>query len=114
MEEAIREADEAVELSDDAWFREQRAQVYAMAGLNEKAREILEGLLSKKFPGYLSPTQIGAIYCLLGEKDRGWEWMQKAHETRDTPLAMLNRCHWMKGAREDPRHLDLLKRLGLN
>jgi hypothetical protein len=82
--------------------------------MNEKAREVLDGLLSKKYPGYSSPAQIGTIYYLLGEKDRGWEWMQKAFEARDTFLVMFNRASAMKAAREDPRYLDLLKRLGLD
>jgi TolB-like protein/Tfp pilus assembly protein PilF len=114
FEEATKEADEAVKLYDDAWFREQQAQVYAMAGLNEKSKEILEGLLSKKFPGYISPTQVGAIYYLLGERDKGWEWMQKAYKTKDTFLAMLNRCDVMKAARQDPRFVELLGKMKLS
>jgi TolB-like protein len=113
FEEAIREADETVRLSDEAWNRESQAMVYAMAGLNEKAREILDGVLSKKFPGYPAASQIGAIYYVLGEKDKGWEWMQKAYEARDTGLAMWNRCPTMKAAREDPRFVELLGRMKL-
>jgi tetratricopeptide (TPR) repeat protein len=113
FEEAVREADEAVRLSDVASYRERQAQVYAMAGLEEKVGEILDGLLSKKFPGYLSPSQVGAIYYLLGEKDKGWEWMQKAYEARDTNLAMFNRSYTMKAAREDPRFVELLGKMKL-
>jgi TolB-like protein/Flp pilus assembly protein TadD len=113
FEEAVREADEGVKFSDDAWYCEQQAQVYAMSGLNERAREVLDGLLSKKFPGYSSPTQIGAIYYLLSEEDKGWEWMQKAYEARDTVLAMWSRCRTMKAAREDPRFVELLGKMKL-
>jgi tetratricopeptide (TPR) repeat protein len=113
FEEAIREADEAVRFSDEMYTREWQAQVYAMVGLEEKAREMLDGLLSKKFPGCLSPTFIGATFYLLREKDRGWEWMQKAYEARDTVLVMHNANPTMKAARHDQRYLDLLKRLGL-
>lgn len=113
FEEAVREADEAVRLSNDAWSVEQQAMVYAIAGLKKETREILEGLLTKKFPGYVAASMIGAIYYLLGEKDAGWEWIQKAYEARDTFLVMWNSTSVMKAAREDPRFLDLLKRLGL-
>jgi tetratricopeptide (TPR) repeat protein len=113
FEDAVREADEAVRLSNEAWFVESQAAVYAMAGLKKEAKEILEGLLTKKFPGYAAASMIGAIYYLLGEKDTGWEWMQKAYEARDTFLVMWNNTSMMKAAREDPRFLDLLKRLGL-
>jgi hypothetical protein len=113
FEEAVREADEAARLAGDVWHHELQAQVYVMVGLEEKAREMLDGLLSKKFPGCLSPTFIGVTFYLLGEKDRGWEWMQKAYEARDTVLVMHNANPTMKAARQDPRYLGLLKRLGL-
>jgi TolB-like protein/KaiC/GvpD/RAD55 family RecA-like ATPase/Flp pilus assembly protein TadD len=114
FEEAVREADEAAALAGDVFEHEWQAQVYAMAGLKEKAREILDDVLSRKYPGYPCPSQIGTIYYLLGEKDRGWEWMQKAYKARDTGLVMLNRNPARKSAREDLRYLDLLKKLGLN
>jgi Tfp pilus assembly protein PilF len=114
FEEAVREADEAAGLEGDVWHHELQAQIYAMAGLKEKARKILDNAQSRKYPGYPSPAHIGTIYYLLGEKDRGWEWMQKAYEARDTALVMQNRNLATKAAREDPRYLDLLKKLGLD
>jgi Tfp pilus assembly protein PilF len=114
LEEAVKEADEAVRLSNETMLVELQAAVYAMAGLMKEAREILEGLLTKKFPGYAAASMIGAIYYFLGEKDAGWEWMHKAYEARDTVLVMWNNTSVMKAAREDPRFLDLLKRLGLS
>jgi TolB-like protein/Flp pilus assembly protein TadD len=121
FEEAVKKADEAGKLSDDSSPRSFetslhsfRAKVYAVAGAKERARVILEGLLSKKYVGSPSASQIGTIYYLLGEKDKGWEWMQKAFQTRDTALVMLNNEPVQKAAREDPRYLDLLKKLGLD
>jgi len=112
FEEAVREADEAARLAGDVFHHEMQAQIYAIAGLKEKAEEILDSILSRKYPGFHSPTEIGTIYYLLGEKDRGWEWMQKAYKTRDTGLVMSMLA--TKAAREDPRYLDLLKKLGLS
>jgi tetratricopeptide (TPR) repeat protein len=114
FEEGVREAEEGVRLSNEVWPVEVQAAVYAMAGLKKEAREILEGLLTKKFPGYAAASMIGAIYYLLGEKDTGWGWMQKAYEARDTFLVMWNNTSVMQAAREDPRFLDLMKKLGLN
>jgi TolB-like protein/Tfp pilus assembly protein PilF len=112
FKEAVREADEAVSLDDVAHTRVVQAQVYAMAGLKERAREILDGVLSK-FPGY-SRAYVGVIYYLLGEKDKGWEWMLKAYETRDGGLVININSPAKKAAREDPRYLDLMKRIGLS
>ena len=98
----------------DQQNRECQAGIYAVAGQEKQAREILEGLLAKKYQGYAAPSGIGAIYYLLGEKDRGWEWMQKAYESRDTAWLGFIRTFPYVAAREDPRYLDLLKRLGLD
>ena len=112
-EEAIKEADKTISISDEALFREFQAQVYALIGLREKAREILDGLLSKKFKGYASPKQIGLVYYMLGEKDSGYQWMQKAYEARDVSLPMMNKWPTEKVAREDPRFIELLNRMKL-
>ena len=112
-EEAIKEADKMISISDEAIFRELQAQVYALVGLKEKAREILDGLLSKKFKGYASPMQIGLTYYILGEKDSGYQWMEKAYEARDAMLPMMNKWPTEKVAREDPRFIELLSRMKL-
>ncbi len=113
-EEAIKEADKMVSSSDEALSREFQGQVYAWAGLKEKAREILEGLQSEKFKGYASPMQIGIVYYLLGDKDNGFQWMQKAYDDRDPGLPMTSRYPTLKVAREDPRFVELLNRIKLN
>ena len=112
-DEAIKEADKMISISDEAVFREFQAQVYALVGLKEKAREILNGLLSKKFKGYASPMQIGLVYYMLGEKDRGYQLMQDAHKARDASLPMMNKWPTEKAAREDPRFVELLNRMKL-
>ena len=112
-EEAIKEADKMISISDEAVFRELQAQVFALLGLKEKAREILNGLLSKKFKGYASPTQIGVIYYMLGEKNSGYQWMQKAYEARDAFLPMTNKWPTLNVAREDSRFIELLNRMKL-
>jgi len=84
-----------------------------LVGLKEKAREILNGLLSKKFKGYASPMHIGLVYYMLGEKDSGFRWMQNAYEARDTSLPMMNKWPTEDAAREDPRFVELLNRMKL-
>jgi len=112
-EEAVRESDKMISISDEALFRESQAQVYAVVGLKEKAREILNGLLSGNFRGYASPMEIGVAYYLLGEKDSGFQWIQKAYEARDANLPMTCRWPTSNAAREDPRFAKLLGRMKL-
>lgn len=113
VEEAIKESDKLISISDEAVYREFQAQVYALVGLKEKAREILNGLLSNKFRGYASPMQIGLVYYMLGEKDSGYQLMQEAHKARDAMLPMMNKWPTEKAAREDPRFVELLNRMKL-
>ena len=112
-EEAIKESDKMISVSDEALFRESQAQVHALVGLKEKAKEILDGLLSGKFKGYASPMEIGVAYYLLGEKNTGFQWVQKAYEARDANLPMT--CGWptTNAARQDPRFVELLGRMKL-
>jgi adenylate cyclase len=112
-EEAIKEADKMISISDEAYFREFQAQVYALVGLKEKAREILNGLLSKKFKGYTSPMQVGLVYYMLGDQDSGFRWMQNAYEARDAFLATMNKWPTEDAARQDPRFVELLNRMKL-
>ena len=112
--EAVKAADEAIGISDEAWFRGFQAQIYALAGLKDRAREVLDGLLSNRFKGYPSPAQIGVVYYILGEKDEGFHWMEKAYNARDTSLAMNNNLPALKAAREDKRFIELLGRMGLS
>jgi hypothetical protein len=113
VEEAIKEADQMIHISDEALFRQFQALVYALVGLKEKAWEILNGLLAKKFKGYASPMQIGLLYYLLGENDNGYQWMQKAYEARDANLPFA--CKWptSKVAREDQRFIELFNKMQL-
>lgn len=110
---AIKSADTMIGISDEAFFRGFQGWVYALVGEEEKAREILDGLQSGKYHGYSSPVDSAATYYLLGEKDRGYEWMQKAYEVRSATLPILNRWPILNKAREDPRYLEILRKMNL-
>ena len=111
--DAIREVEMMITISDEALFRGFQAQIYALIGLKEQAREILNGLLSKKFKGYTSPMQIGLIHYILGEKDSGYQSMQEAYEVRDAFLPMMNKWPTEYAARQDPRFIELLNKMKL-
>ena len=112
-EEAIRESEEMIRISGESLFRESQAQVYAFAGQIEKAREILNGLLSGKFRGYVSPMHVGLIYYSLGDMENGYLWIEKAYEARDPGLPYT--CKWPVSnvAMKDPRFVELLHRINI-
>jgi hypothetical protein len=56
---------------------------------------------------------IAADYAALGEKDRAFNWLEKAYEKRDFFLPTLAVNPYMDPLRSDPRFQDLLRRIGL-
>ncbi len=62
---------------------------------------------------YVKPTFIAKIYAQLGEKDRAFEWLEKAYTERDSDLTELRAEPGYNPLRSDPRFQDLLRRVGL-
>ncbi|MDD3643781.1 MAG: tetratricopeptide repeat protein, partial [Candidatus Krumholzibacteria bacterium] len=86
---------------------------YAMAGEKEKARAVLDHLLEMSKERWVSPFVIATIYVGLGEQDRGFEWLGKAYEERDSRLAYLKVHPVYDIVKSDPRYLAMLERVGL-
>lgn len=60
-----------------------------------------------------SPTSIGLSHFVQGDKDLGFEWLERAYEEGDVHLTSL-KVNWeLDGVRNDPRYIDLVRRLGL-
>ena len=56
---------------------------------------------------------IAADYALLGEKNKAFEWLEKAFQEREVPLVYLKVDTSFEALRSDPRFNDLLRRMGL-
>ena len=56
---------------------------------------------------------IAVGYFFLGETDRGFEWLEKSYAWKEGSLLGIKSESAMDSLRDDPRYLDLLKRLGL-
>jgi hypothetical protein len=82
--------------------------VYALAGLGEKAREILSDLLTGESKRYVSPAKVGLTCYALGEKENGYKWTQVAYEQRDPGLPFF--CKWSASypSWKDERFIKLL------
>jgi len=112
-EEAKEAVDKTVSMDDQAFFRVQQALVYASVGRAGEARRLLENVLNGKYKGYAAPYEIGSVYYLLGDLDRGFEWMRKAYDERDSSIPYYNKWPILEANRKDPRFLDMLRRLKL-
>ncbi|MBI4468269.1 MAG: tetratricopeptide repeat protein [Acidobacteria bacterium] len=88
--------------------------VYAVSGRTAEARKILDEFmeLSKKQP--LQSIRVAVIYAGLGERDKAFEWIEKAYleRPRNQLWETVNEHYFFDNLRSDPRFTDLLRRMG--
>jgi TolB-like protein/DNA-binding winged helix-turn-helix (wHTH) protein len=60
----------------------------------------------------VSPYLYATRYAALGERDRAFEWLEKAFEDRDTSIVSLKVDPACDNLRSDPRFPSLLRRIG--
>jgi tetratricopeptide (TPR) repeat protein len=84
---------------------------YAVAGDQPAAREVLGTLLARAKSEYVSPYEIAVIHAGLGDKDRAFEWLEKAFADRSTFLVYFRMDPRIWSLRDDPRFQDLLARM---
>jgi len=86
---------------------------HARLGQKAEAYEQLARLDQKSKQTYVSAIYKAFIYAGLDEKDKAFEWFEKAYAERPTYLIYLNVEPSMDNLRSDPRYRDLLERVGL-
>jgi len=105
--EAVKEAEEFVKMEGGSWTstysKLHLARVYALAGKKEDAEKIIQDAISERERRSVSPTGIGWVKVLLGEKEEGYAWLAKAFEEHDPSLLYFNGYPWTKEIRADPR-----------
>jgi TolB-like protein/DNA-binding winged helix-turn-helix (wHTH) protein/Flp pilus assembly protein TadD len=113
--EAVSEYQKAVEMSNsDQDAVASLAHAYAVIGQPAEARKILRDLEQKSKTVYVSPYIIATIYAGLGEKDRAFEFLEKAYQQRSLDIAWHIKADLrMDNLRSDPRFQNLLRRVGL-
>ena len=76
-------------------------------------RKTLEYELEYYEKGVGSPAFVAGSYARLGEKEKAFEWLEKAYAERDSYLIYLKTNGDFDPLRFDPRFKDLLRRIGL-
>ena len=111
--EAIPEYQKAVDLSQQNTDPVAcLAYAYARAGKKSEAEKILRDFLQRSETSYLSPYMIATIYAGLGNKDKAFEYLEKAYQERTPDLPYFLRADLrMDTLRSDPRFQDLESRM---
>jgi serine/threonine-protein kinase len=88
-------------------------EAYEQGGLEGFWRRFLSfpaALLNSK---YVSPFSMAVKNALIGEKDRAFDWLERAYEERAGFLVMVKVEPRLERLRSDPRYKDLLRRMRL-
>jgi tetratricopeptide (TPR) repeat protein len=88
-------------------------KIYAQSGKDGIWRDTLEYLLDRAKTGDVRSFWISGLYARLGDKDKSFEWLNKALEDRSVGFTYLIADARWDNIRSDPRYDALLKRVGL-
>ena len=105
----------AIENAPERWNRQPMlAYGYAVSGRRDEAQKILDEQKELAKQGrYISPYNFAIIYTGIGDKDRAFEWLDKAYEEHSQPLEHVKSRPLFDSLRSDPRFTDLLGRMKL-
>ncbi|WP_263366681.1 protein kinase domain-containing protein [Edaphobacter bradus] len=115
LPEAIPEYQKAVELSQgDTDPSAGLAHAYAATSQRANAEKILREFIQKSKTSYVSPYMIGTIYAGLGDKNKAFEYLEKAYQERSPDIPYFLKADLrVDSLRSDPRFQDLVRRVGL-
>jgi TolB-like protein/DNA-binding winged helix-turn-helix (wHTH) protein/Tfp pilus assembly protein PilF len=87
---------------------------YGVTGRRAEAQRVLDKLNQLSKQKYVSSVWMAKIYAGLGEKDKAFEWMEKAYEDRSiVSFGLIKTNPMFDPLRSDPRFADLLRRTNL-
>ena len=89
------------------------AWVYAVAGRKAEAERLLNAFKQLSAREYVDPYSIAEVYAGLGDKDRTFEWLERAYREHSVAMVWLKADPFWEKVRSDPRYEDLLRRVGL-
>ena len=94
-------------------FQAHLGYLYGKAGKIKEAQKILDELHQRSKREYISAYMIAIVYSGIGEKDKVFEWLDKAYEERDVTQVFLKVYPTFINLHSDPRWTEQLKKRGL-
>ena len=87
------------------------ATVAYTQGDREKSERALEQLIAKHASD--SVYQVAEVYAWRGEKDKAFEWLERAYQQHDSGIEMITYDPLLNGLRTEPRYGAMLKKVKL-
>jgi TolB-like protein/DNA-binding winged helix-turn-helix (wHTH) protein/tetratricopeptide (TPR) repeat protein len=110
--DAVAELQMAAHQDDSPDILAELGYAYALAGARREAQKVLHDLQLMSERRYTPARDYALIYTGLGDKDRGFEWLEKAYREHAV-LGELGVDPRWDSLRADPRFTSLMKRMGL-
>ena len=85
---------------------------YAVTGRPADALKILQRFDEMEKRRYVSRAARVYVYAGLGDKDKAFEWLEKAYQERSDALAWFRKEPESKSLRSDPRFDVLMRKIG--
>jgi tetratricopeptide (TPR) repeat protein len=98
--------------SDDSYVLGYLGYGYAVMGRRADALKILQRLDELEKRRYVSRIARVYIYAGLEDKDKAFEWLEKAYQERADSLAWFRNDPESKGLQSDPRFAVLMRKIG--
>jgi adenylate cyclase len=112
---AIEEMETAERLNpDDSYALGYLGYGYAVTGRRAGALKILQRLDEMEKHRYVSRFAHVYIYIGLGDKDKAFEWLEKAYQERSDSLAWFRFDPESKSLQSDPRFAALMHKVGFD
>ena len=87
---------------------------YAITGRRADALRVLQRLDEMEKHRYVSRITRVYVYAGLGDKDKAFEWLEKAYQERSDSLAWFHNDPEVKDLKSDPRFSALMRKVGFN
>jgi TolB-like protein/Flp pilus assembly protein TadD len=112
---AVEVMETALRLSpDDSYALGYLGYTYAVTGRRADALKILQRLDEMEKHRYVSRFAHVYIYTGLGDKNKAFEWLEKAYQERSDSLAWFRFDPESKTLQSDPRFAALMRKVGFN
>ena len=102
---------EIAKAGDTPTSRAKRAHVLAATGKKNEALKIVNQLIESDQSEQITPYEIAIIYALSDEKNKSFEWLEKAKENRAVGFSFVKVDPLLDNLRDDARFADLIKPL---
>lgn len=114
LDEAVQSYERHTKLCRrDPWGLGTLGFAYAKTGRVSEARKILLELQNLTRTRYVAPSSLAKVYFGLGDHDRGFEFLEKAVEERDSTIIHIKPDPFFDFVRPDPRFDRILGKMNL-